>query len=376
MRRSLQPLLLSLWLSLRNRWEREGRHAIAISATAVLIVVALGWVAAHVLRGPVRSLLSGLTTYGFILGALVAGHALLVVSRARRRLSQAYQDSWLTPAPIPGEAVGGVIAWRVTAIAMLHLLALVAILWGLHAIADVATGRSSVILIAVAGFVVGAATGWLLPRGNRARREASRYTPRSSPTMDVQAGARALAHWPVAQVFAWHRPENSRLAIVAVLFTVQGGSSIAVGLTVVCTWLLAIYLVSLLQAVIVSGRAAADWLRATPIPLAAFAWSLGKRALLHQVIGVSIAGGLGVVLGAPPMLILYLTSLWMAIVVCICAVLLADSYRGVHAPLRLALSVAAFAAIEARAHGWAIPFAFAMTAWHVKRASRRKQTGQ
>lgn len=39
MRRSLQPLVHSLWLSLRNRWEREGRHAISIGATAVLIVV-------------------------------------------------------------------------------------------------------------------------------------------------------------------------------------------------------------------------------------------------------------------------------------------------------------------------------------------------
>ncbi|MBB6092230.1 hypothetical protein HNQ60_001076 [Povalibacter uvarum] len=94
MRASLQPLLLSLWLSVRNRWERHvDKRVVAGCVVAALLVAALGWMTADVFSNPVRRLLSGLATYGFMAGVLVAGHAVLVVSALRAQGGNALEEA-------------------------------------------------------------------------------------------------------------------------------------------------------------------------------------------------------------------------------------------------------------------------------------------
>ena len=367
-RLSGNPLLGEIALRAGSRLQRNGA-VVMMFVLAIGAVAFLAWAAAESLHEPARQLIHLLGRFGFVAGALAAGHAVLLVSRRRRLLSGEYRTSWLSAAPISRATVSRVVTLRVAATAMTHLLIILLLLWALHRLGGIAVLQSSLALLVTVGFVAGCVFGWFMPHRPHVAWEASRYAPRSDGGSSSQAGVRALGHWPIAQVFAWQRPENSKFVIVAVLFSVQGGSSIAGGLAVVGAWLVAIYLVSLLQAVIVSGRGAARWLRATPIPFATFAWSVAKRALLHQLIGVSIASVLGAVLGGPAIMMLYLAALWMTIVLCVSAVTLAASYRGERAPLKLAVSIAGLAAVEARAHGWAIPLALAMAALYLRRAT-------
>lgn len=366
-RLSGNPLLREIALRAGSRLHRR-RGVLALSAIAIAAVALLTWSSAASLYEPMRQLIELLSRFGFVMGALAAGHAVLLVSKHRRLVLDEYRTSWLSAAPISRGTINRVIVLRVAAKAVVHLAIILAVLSALHLLAGIPVSTSPLTPLVAAGFAAGGVIGWLLPHRVRNGWEASRYAPRLREHANEPGGARALAHWPIAQVFAWQRPENSRFVVVAVLFSVQGGSSIAGGLAVVAAWLLAIYLVSLLQAVITSGRAAARWLRTTPIPFATFAWSIGKRALLHQLIGVSIGAVLGVMLGGPAAMILYLSALWMTIVLCVPAVTLAASYRGEYAPFKLALSIAGLAAVETRAHGWAIPLALAMAALYVRRA--------
>lgn len=370
---SRHPLLRDITLRAGNRLRRR-RGILAALVFAMGAVALLCWVSAESLREPVRQVLEWLTRHGFVVGALVGGHAMLLVSRRRRRLCDEYRTSWLSAAPISRTMISRVITLRVAANAIAHLIAILLGLMALQALGKVPLLQSVLAPGVAAGFAAGCIFGWFLPHRSRAGWEASRYAPGLDDRWQGKGGSRALAHWPIAQVFAWHRPENSRFVIVAVLFCVQGGSSMAGGLAVVGAWLIAIYLASLLQAVIVSGRAAAAWLRPMPVPFATFAWSVAKRALLHQSIGVAVAAALGMGLGGPVMTLLYFSALWMTIVLCVTAVTLAASYRGERAPFRFALSLVGLAAVEVRAHGWGIALALAMAALYLKRATNSRAT--
>jgi hypothetical protein len=370
-----RPLWLETALIARARWFRlDGWRVLGTCSLGAGFIALLAWGRFEFARDFSRELIELLTRVGLVAGVLVAGHALLVVSASRRRLVERHRRGWLTAAPLPRSVVDRFIAICVLLRALGHLMVLTLLLCLIHVFAGTSLAHTSLPAIVIAGFIVGSLCGWLLPHRSGNLREASRYAPRNADAGKGQRGVRALAHWPIAQVFAWQRPENARFVVVAVLFTVQGGTSIAGGLAVMGAWLTAIYLVSLLRAIAVSGRAAANWLRSTPLPFVTFAWSLTKRALLHQVIGVSLAAALGMVLGGPPGMILYMSGLWIAIVVCVSAVTLADSYRGQRSLLRLAVSAMGFAAIEMRAHGWAIPVALVMAGWYASRAVSRRET--
>jgi hypothetical protein len=228
-----------------------------------------------------------------------------------------------------------------------------------------------VLWIALAA-AIGSIVGWWSARRSRADAlEGSRYVGAIKPRNETRPSVAALSGWPVAQVRAWGRPENLRiLVLIPALFAVQAGSSAVHGLSVLAIWVLGGYLGGLLRAVWHTARAASDWLRSTPIPFAQFAWAMTRKALLHQFVGTVGAAAVLISLGAPLASALYVSALWLAIVVLSYSIFVVDAYRSRPPLIRLVLSFATLAIVEAREHGWSIPLAALLAAWHLRAGAK------
>jgi hypothetical protein len=240
---------------------------------------------------------------------------------------------------------------------------------GVIAMIESAAAASAWKLIAAlsAGALAGMLFGLWMPQGkSHTPYEGSRYAraTRVAVGQPLRPSSAALSRWPVNLTLAWSRPENSRALVVIALLSVQAGSSMLAGIMVVTMWLLAAYLGSLLAAVVDVAREASTWLRSTPMKFHAFAWPIARRALLHQVAGTVLAMGVMIAQGAPLSMALYLGAMWLTLAVFVCAISLAESYRGRSPILKAALSVMALAVIEIREHAWSIVFAALLTAWH------------
>jgi hypothetical protein len=272
-------------------------------------------------------------------------------------------------APLSASQVSTWLTLRMLATALPHLFAaLVSVMFLAEAAGRLPDAVPICLPLALA-FVVGSSLGRCMPRKRQTAREDSRYAPKARTT-DV-VSAQALSRWPIAQALSWQKPENARVALVIALFAVQGGSSMLLGLTVVSAWMLAIYLVTLMQATIHAGNVAARWLKATPIKFVNFAWPLARRVLIHQAIGSTAAAVLAVAMGLGLATALYLWVLWLAIVIGVLCVSLADAYCAQRSPTKIALLLLTSIGIELRQHGWSLPWLLAMSAWHVHRATHR-----
>ncbi len=367
------PLLFTWCLKTRNACRRAfatpGRVLGTLTA-AIAVGGLFWWGVAAVPHDCVRQVSALLRQYAIALAVMAAIHSLLLVTRTRERATDAHRASWLAAAPLHPRTMGLAILVRTVGIAGLHLALIALPLAGIAILADDLHLNAQSVALVATGFATGGLAGWFLPPRKMQMREASRYAPKLRQAASQRCTDRALAHWPVAQALAWHRPENSRVVVLVALLAVQGGTSIAGGLAVVGAWLLAIHLATLLQAVIHTGPAAARWLRSTPIRFAAFAWALSRRVLLHQSIGTAVAVAMGIVLGAPPLLAIYLGGCWLVLVAMVSAIVLADAYRSRRSGLKLVMSMVAFAAIELREQGWAVPLALVLGLWHVFMAVR------
>jgi hypothetical protein len=252
---------------------------------------------------------------------------------------------------------------------MIAVCVLLAIMGLVARVAAETVGES--LLWIAAGAVIGATVGWWSARRSRADAlEGSRYVRQVKARTATLPSAAALSGWPLAQVRAWGRPDNLRILLMVGMLAVQAGSSALVGLSVVAMWLVGGYLAGLLTAVLQTATMASRWLRSTPMPFAQFAWAVSRRALLYQVIATALAVGLMVILGAPVPSALYIGGLWLAVVVLSCSIGVAESYRARRPFIRLALSFAALAVVEAREHGWSIPIAAVLAAWHLRAGAK------
>lgn len=369
---SRNPILWAAWLAALTRARRlfPSRRSVAAWTFAALLCATLIWIASGALSAAAALLIRGLLEHSVMLMALVAIYAFLAIARQRHALVEARRYSWLAAAPIRKSRRKAAYRVLVAIAVTVRGGGIAAVLFLLACIARDLSTLAQLLPPAAAGFFIGAAVGRLAP-ARRSGPAASRYTPKALATeRGPHARLSEISRWPVAQTFAWHRPENARLVVLFALFTVQGGSSLALGLSVVGAWLLAIYLAALLGATVRVARAAASWLRATPLGFTSFLWALSHRTLLHQVIGTAIGIIAVVLLGLPIGLALYLAMLWLTLVLFVVVVGLAEIWRtsDAHA-LKLSMSVGILGMIEAREHGWAIPLAFALAYWRVRRAS-------
>jgi hypothetical protein len=369
------PALLVEWLRLVNscsRWRGEGGTAALLVLLSVLAVVIALLVS---LAGHVAGAIQTLADYWLLLAVVAAIYAATSVSGRRRQLQESSFQSWLIATPIPprsllaSHAIRVLLPLFVTAVIMVMFPALGALTnEGITAAAERVAGA------AAGGLFIGGVFGWWIGRRAKASGVApSRYVPRpkvraqargtpvqtsrelgprgseveraSGALANIRPDVAALAGWPIAQVLAWSRPENSRYVLIAALLAVQGGSSAITGLSVVAMYFVASYLAALLSSMTTVAKSAAAWLRATPITLMGFVWSISRRALVHQFIGVALAVGCMVMLGAPIAMALQAAALWLGLFVSIAGFALVDSYRGQSPLVKIALSVAAFAAL-------------------------------
>jgi hypothetical protein len=364
------PLLYAEWLAARNLL-RRARAGVVIAASAVgltALAVVLFTFAARF-----RGLFEGLLDYRVLTTAAVGLYAAFAVSRTRERAEVRYTQFWLAAAPVRTYS-------RTLAIVVVTLLPLAAQLLAVCTL-FVAMGAAGNVDAAIVGRVmlwvavsstVGAAVGWWSARRSRADAlEGSRYARRVKAHTETLPSLAALSGWPLAQVRAWGRPENLRiLVLIPALFAVQAGSSAVHGLSVLAIWVLGGYLGGLLRAVWQTAQSASDWLRSTPIPFAQFAWAMTRGALLHQLVGTSVAAAVMISLGAPWMSALYVSVLWLAIVVLSYSIFVVDAYRSRPPLIRLVLSFATLAIVEAREHAWSIPLAALLAAWHLRAGAR------
>lgn len=362
------PALLVEWLRLVNsllRWREEGSKAVLVVliALAVVAVALLFSVSGHVV-----SALETLAQYWVLLAVVAAIYAVTSVSGRRRQLEESKSQSWLIATPIPPRSL--LISHAIRVLLPLFVIAAIVVVFpALVALANegIAAAAEKVAGAAAGGLLMGGAIGWWT--GRRAHKHSgvvpSRYVPQprvrrstTAPTSNelaqasvtlayasMRPEASGLSGWPIAQVFAWSRPENSRYVLIAALLAVQGGSSAIAGLSVVAMYFVASYLAALLSAMTTVARSAATWLRATPITLMGFVWSVSRRALIHQLIGVALAVGGMLMLGAPLAMALEVAALWLGLFISISGFALVDSYRGRSPLVKIALSVAAFAAL-------------------------------
>lgn len=374
---SRQPALLGTILASCNALRRflTSSSGPTLANIGILAIAGTGlavWLASTYSDRLAALIKSGVGYIGFV-PILAALHAATLVSQRRRHLQQQRLQSWLiaTPGGFAGSRRAIVIATLASVLKHASVVALALIVIGILSRTEFAAAMRFLVY-AIVGLVPGALAGWYLPSmRRRVTNEASRYVLKPATTGGLRPQAGALSRWPIAQTLAWNRPENLRVVILVALLSVQAGSSMIGGVSVVVAWLVGAYLTGLLRGIVSVGREAAQWLQSTPITFAAFAWPVARRALVHQLIGTAIGAGVITFLGSPVSMTLYLAALWLSVVIMVAAVSLAESYRSRSPALKLALSFAAMLGIENRAHGWAIPFALVMTVWHLRQGARR-----
>ena len=331
-------VLLVEWLQLTNalkRWRSEWTsRSIFLMAAAVVLVAA----SVTVLSNRFAAAVGLLADYWLLTAVVATVYAASSVARRRRRIHELHLQSWLIAAPIPQASVRASHAIRTLLPTLIQFLFLAA---AVHI-------EGKVVAAIALGSSVGAVLGWRTSAGHsQSRKPASNYVRARQRGGVLQPNAQALSGWPIAQVLAWSRPENSRYVLIVALFAVQGGSSAVLGLSVVALYFVGSYLAALLTALMSVAKSASAWLRSTPMALSEFVWALSRRALVHQVLGTALISGLVLLLGAPLMPTLQIAALWLSLVVSVSGVALVDCYRGRSPAMKVALCFVAWSAVVA-----------------------------
>lgn len=336
--------LLVEWLRLTNalkRWRSQWTsRSIFLAAAGVALVAA----SVTLLSSRFVAAVDLLADYWVLTAVVAAVYAASSVARRRRRIHELHLQSWLIAAPIPQTSVRASQAIRT-------LLPMVMLLLGLASLILLTAGvhvAGKVIAAIAMGLSIGAVVGWRAGAENaKARTPASNYVRSKWSGGAIQPGAQALSQWPISQVLAWSRPENSRYVLIVALFAVQGGSSAILGLSVVALYFIGSYLAALLSAVVTVAKSASAWLRSTPMSLTEFVWVLSRRALIHQVLGTALLFTFILLLGAPLMPTLQIAALWLSLVISVSGCALVDCYRGRSPAMKVALCFVAWSAMLA-----------------------------
>lgn len=322
--------LLVEWLRLTNalkgwRWREQGGWIVLVVAAVALLAL---------LSNRLATAVELLSDYWLLTAVVTTVYAASSVANRRRRIHELHLQSWLIAAPISQASVRASQAIRTLAPLTAQFLVVISLIL-------LMSGEGRVIAAITAGLLVGAALGW------RASIERSGERTPGSNYVRVKrsGGAQALSGWPIAQVLAWSRPENSRYVLIVALFAVQGGSSAILGLSVVALYFIGSYLAALLSALISVAKAASAWLRSTPMSLSDFVWILCRRALLHQVVGTALAATFMLLLGAPLLATLQIAALWLSLVISVSGCALVDCYQGRSPRMKVALCFVALGVV-------------------------------
>jgi hypothetical protein len=369
------PLGLTTAIAFVNRAERlfTARRGRAVAVAMGLAFLAGLLAALLATTGRAAFIVQQALSYGGILVAASGLYGASLISTRRRKLELVRARSWLIATPRVAGASSATTA-LLTIVPLVWRLAVFVAFTSLLSLNAAVTIEQSLRLgaLTTVGAVFGALCGWALSRPSATRRrEGSRYTPRPkrNPAPMAPSGA-ALSHWPIAQAFAWGRPENARLLLGAAVLTVPAGSGLLGALFILVTWIVGSYLVALLIAIPRVAQSASEWLRSTPISFWEFAWPLARRALLHQLCGATIGSSVLLMLGSGLSTAVYFGTLWMILVVLTAVISLADCYRARSPGVKTTLSLLTVLLAEGRAQGWGLSLALLLTALHLRLGAR------
>jgi hypothetical protein len=341
-------VLLVEWLRIANalkRWRSEwtSRSTVMAAAGIALVAASLATLSSRLVAA-----VDWLADYWILTALVTAVYAASSVSRRRRRVHELYLQSWLVAAPIPPASVRVSQAIRTLLPPIAQFLGVVLLFLAAASLAEAVLTTGKVLAAIASGLSIGMVVGWRAgAEQSKSRAPASNYVRAKQAQGKLHPGSQALSAWPISQVLAWSRPENARYILIVALFAVQGGSSAAVGLSVVALYFISSYLAALLWALTSVAKSASAWLRSTPMTLTEFAWVLSRRALIHQVLGTSLAAAFMLLLGAPLMPILQIAALWLSLVISVSGCVLADCYRGQSPVVKVALCFVAWSAVLA-----------------------------
>lgn len=360
--------LLAATLAIRNRLSRAAtaRSSIGMLAAIATVAAVVGFSIGG--QGRAASALRWLLGVPVLVVCAAAWHAFSSTAARRRRLAAARARSWLAATPRSGHDSRASRAL----LAVLPLLGQWAAVSALALLTTVDTSVSAPqalrlgALLAL-GAAIGAAIAAALPlRAREPRHAGSRYASWLRRSAAAAPSADALARWPIAQTLAWSRPENARVLLLAAIVSVPGGTGALTGLLILVAWALCAYLTSLLAATAQLARAAALWLRPTPIGFWTFAWPLVRRVLAHQAAGTVVAVAGLVASGQPPASAVHTGAVWLGVVALVAAVSVADGYRARMPGMKALLAALVTLLAEQRAHGFGLAFAAAVTVWHLR----------
>lgn len=362
-----RPFLMTYWLVAGNLVsERRWGLAPSVAILAIISAVAFMWMA-----GPfpvIRMPLAFVEMHAFWVGMLAGVLSAILVSRRRHGVSDSLRRSWLAPAPRADRTMRTSIVlatlWTpfkgwVTGLVVIGILTLMGGAGSLH-----------LAIMFSAGVWVGSCGGFL-PGGRRRRAGApgSRYVPKRTAAADMltQASLVGLSRWPVAEAFAWARPDTLRWPVMAALLSVMGGTPALAALSIVGQWMVLLYMAVLLWSTLRVSREAAVWLRATPVTVGNFAAAVGGRSLIHQFAAACASVALLCANTFPLAYAVSLVSLWLGFVLIAYSTGIAYSFnlrRG--AGVSIAVAALVYAILVCLQRGVGVGFALVVSFWQYR----------
>jgi hypothetical protein len=300
---------------------------------------------------------------------LVALQASVLAHWGRRKWTAIYSGNWLSTLPVSRRQCARMVALRAF-LASAPLLALPPAVVLLARLCAPRSGAITSALLTGIGIAtaVGVLLGWYLP---------AREVRHSAPALPYAAASRAsavprlvaLSRWTETQTRVWLQPRSlARLLLPAMLLVPMDSANVAIAL--LSLWVLAVYLLVLLRAMVQVAREGAAWLRPTSLTFYRFAWSVARRPLFKQLQWTLLATVLLVALGCQPLVAARVAEWWLALVSVTSGIALSRAYQSRAMRLRLLVSVCAMAVLERFRQHLALPCALVISAWHIREAAR------
>lgn len=341
---SANPILLAWRFERRRRmrrfFARRGRAAALLALIGVFAGVA-AIASIQRLREEAAALVVLLQAHPLPLAVAATLVATSVVLQGRRNLERQWAGAWLASAPIAASDARAALRRRLAARWLPAAAAVFVLLTTAGAAGAVAVAAP---LGAVAlGFASGTVIGWYAG-GRAAHAPATAALPRLRRPRHEQTFAvtlTALGRWPFAQLRAALAPRVHARIVAAALVSMPMG--IPAHVVVLALLLIATALAAntLLNAQLTVIPRAADWLRATPLAPARFAFALCRRAVTAQLVAGACGALLLAGLGVAPVRAIAIAAAWLTWVLTATARALARRHRA--EPLRVEL--AAYAAL-------------------------------
>jgi hypothetical protein len=365
------PLLAALRLETTNQlraWYLPGRRIRRWLAVAMITAAAGAVIALATQLAP--QLLRVVAPHLLTVNILVAMQASLLAHWGRRKWTAIYSGNWLSTLPVSRRQRARMIALRAF-VASAPLLALPPALALLAQLCAPGSGAIASALLTGIGIAtaVGALLGWYLPaRDTRHALPALPYV--AAPGACAVPRLAALSRWTETLTRVWLQPRSFARLLFPAMLLLPMGTSANLAIAILSLWVLALYLLVLLRAMVHVARAGAGWLQPTPLTFYRFAWAVARRPLFKQLQWTLLATVLLLALGCQPIVAARVAEWWLALVTVASGIALGRARQSKAMRLRLLVAVFAVAALERFKQHLALPCALAISAWHIRKAAR------